>query len=258
MSYECIKVNEKSNGAISEITLGPAPANILTEKVMEEISQQLTEDEKKPHKKMIIFTSEGKHFSFGASVEEHKPGKVQSMLPGFHTFINGIINCSIPTLSRVSGLCLGGSFELALACTYIFADTTAKFAVPEIQLGVFPPVACALLPLKGADQLAAHMILTGEQVKAQNLQQLGIIYTVTEKGDLDTKIEEYYNQFLATKSASSLRIAHRASRMVQAELYKQAISKLESLYLDELMETQDGVEGINAFLEKRSPQWRDV
>lgn len=258
MSYELIQVKETHDGAVTKIILGPGPANILSAQMMQEISTQLKEDEKNPHKKLIVFTSEGKHFSFGASVEEHKPGQVNDMLPAFHRFIEDIITCSIPTLARVSGLCLGGSFEMVLACTFIYADETAKFGVPEIQLGVLPPVACLLLPLKCGEVISSEIILTGAQFKANELHNHGLVNEVVEKNQLDEAVSGFFEKEFLPKSASSIRIAHKGCRMVIAEQYKNLIGRLESLYLEDLMDTADAVEGINSFLEKRPPEWKDA
>ena len=172
MNYETISVEETHQGEVTEIIMGPPPANVLSAKMMKEIEAQLDIDEKLPAKKLIIFTGQGKHFCFGASVEEHKPEHVNDMLPAFHNLIGRLIDCPIPTLAKVTGMCLGGGFELALACTLIFADETAKFSVPEITRGVFPPPAASLLPFKCADQAASQIILSGEQFPAEKLARL--------------------------------------------------------------------------------------
>lgn len=255
MSYKCIKVGERNGGEVTEIALGPPPANILTSAMMEEISTQIREDEKNPDKKLIIFTGEGKHFSFGASVEEHKPENVGDMLPKFHAFIGDVITCPVPTLAAVTGLCLGGAFELVLACDFIFAEEGAKFAVPEIQLGVFPPVASVLLPFKCG--IASEIIVTGEQFTAERLHGLGLVNSVSERGKIGEKISAFIENQIHPKSASSLRITKSAASMVIAEQYGNYIGKLEELYLKDLMATADAVEGIEAFLEKRKPEWKD-
>ena len=258
MAYECIKVEEKNGGAVTEITLGPAPANILSEKMMQEITEQLSVERNNKHKKLIVFTGEGKHFSFGASVEEHKPEKVGAMLPSFHKFIGELLTCEIPTLAKVSGLCLGGSFEMILGCTFVFADDSAKFGVPEIQLAVLPPVASVLLPIKCSEALSSQVILTGSQFTSEELANHGLVNKVSEKGQLDDMVDAFFEKEFLPKSASSIRIAHRGCRMVIAEQYNNFIGRLEKLYLDELMATKDAVEGINSFLEKRPPAWQDA
>ncbi len=257
MSYKHIKVNEKNGGEVTEIVLGPPPANILSSEMMGEISTQIREDEKNPHKKLLIFTGEGKHFSFGASVEEHKPEHVGDMLPKFHSFIGDIINCSIPTLAAVTGMCLGGGFELVLACDLIFADETAQFAVPEIQLGVLPPVASVLLPFKCSSNLSSQVILTGDRFPAEILHRHGLVNHVAEGGKLAEAVSGFFEKQIHPKSASSLRITKAASNMVLADQYKNFIGRLEHLYLKDLMATADAVEGIRSFLEKRSPEWKD-
>lgn len=257
MAYELITVNETHEGGVTEIVLGPPPANIVSAQMMEEISSQLKEDKKNPHKKLITFKGEGKHFSFGASVEEHAPDQVDDMLPGFHKMIRDVLNTDIPTLAQVSGLSLGGGFELAMACSLVFAEEGAKFGVPEIQLAVFPPVAAVLLPFRCGDVVASEFILTGDQFTAQHLQARGLVNQVAQSGQLDSMVSEFYEKQLSRKSASSLRIATKASRMMVREAYDSYISKLETLYLKELMSTKDAVEGIQSFLDKRKPKWLD-
>jgi cyclohexa-1,5-dienecarbonyl-CoA hydratase len=258
MSYTLIKVQEKADGAITEIMLCSAPGNVLALAMMKEISAQMKIDEKNPHKKLIVFGADGKHFSFGASVEEHTADKVGDMLPYFHSFIGDIIRCPVPTLAKVSGLCLGGAFEFVLACTFICADESAKFGVPEILLGVFPPPACVLLPARAGDALGAQMILTGDQFEARALRESGLLTLLVEKGNLDAAVNDFFEKKFKPKSASSVRIAHKASRVFLADFYEKHIIQVEKIYLSELMKTSDANEGIRAFLEKRPPQWKDA
>jgi cyclohexa-1,5-dienecarbonyl-CoA hydratase len=258
MNYQFIKVQEKEGGIVTEITLCSPPGNVLALAMMKEIAEQMIIDEKNPHKKLIVFGADGKHFSFGASVEEHTADKVDKMLPYFHSFLSGIINCPIPTLAKVSGLCLGGAFEFALACTFICADETAKFGVPEIVLGVFPPPACVLLPVRVGDALSAQMVLTGDQFEAKALHEAGLLSLLVEKGNLDAAVNAFFEKKLKPKSASSLRIAHKASRVFLRDIYDKYITNVEKIYLNELMKTSDANEGIRAFLEKRPPQWKDA
>jgi cyclohexa-1,5-dienecarbonyl-CoA hydratase len=257
MGYKHIKVVETSGGEVTEITLGPPPANILSAGMMQEIVGRLREDQTKREKKLITFTGEGKHFCFGASVEEHAPEKVGDMLPGFHSLIGEVINCSIPTLAKVSGQCLGGGFELVLACDFIFAAKGAKFGLPEIQLGVFPPPACILVPYKCSGAVASEMVLTGDKLTAEQLQGLGLVNRVAEPEELDGAVSAFFQEQIHPKSASSLRVAKSAVSMMLREWYKSFIGSLEDLYLKDLMDTADAVEGIQAFLEKRSPRWRN-
>jgi cyclohexa-1,5-dienecarbonyl-CoA hydratase len=168
-----------------------------------------------------------------------------------------VLHADVPTLARVSGLCLGGGFELALACSMIWCDEEAKLGVPEITLGVFPPVASVLLPLKTSDAIAIDMILTGRTLSASEAARTGIVNRVVPAGTLDAALDDFVSTSILPASASSLRLAVAAARSRLRRRYGDEIARLESSYLGTLMSTHDAVEGIRAFLEKRKPVWRD-
>ncbi|MFA6233882.1 MAG: enoyl-CoA hydratase/isomerase family protein [Bacteroidota bacterium] len=255
MDYEHILINETHDGAVAEVTLQPPPANIVSSAMMDEISHFLAAQQELTARKLIVFTGAGKHFSFGAAVEEHTPEQVGGMLPKFHRFIGALLASRVPTLAKVTGCCLGGGFELALACTFILADHKAKFAVPEIKLGVFPPPASVLLPWRAGDAFASEMILGGEILPVSRLKDRGVVNGVSDEGALDADLAVFIAQNILPKSAAALRYACTASRMSTVAQYEQFISRLEALYLDGVMATKDAVEGITAFLEKRDIKW---
>lgn len=255
--YETIRITDSHEGQVAELLLAAPPANILSAKMMGEISRALEEQTAIARRKLLVVRGEGKHFSFGASVEEHAPAVVRDMLPGFHAMIGKLLECPVPTLARVSGQCLGGGFELAMACSLLWADETAKFAVPEIQLGVFPPVAACLLPIICGSTRATETVLLGERASAMELRATGVVSRVIESGGWDAALGELLEKQVLPKSASSLRYAHRAARASLARRYREEIGGLEKLYLDQLMATRDAVEGIQSFIEKRPARWSD-
>ncbi len=256
MAYEYIKVNERYDNQVVDIILGPAPANIISAKLMSELSSEIKRiTAESTSVKAIVLSGEGKHFSFGASVEEHTAGVVNDMLPKFHSLISEVLSSEVPIIAKVSGMCLGGGFELALACNMVFCNKRASFAVPEITLGVFPPPACVLLPIKVSGSVASEMILTGRNFTAEQLKNWGMVNGVAEEGDVSEMLDTFIVEHILPKSASSIRIACKAASMVTYNEYQASIKQLEDLYLKELMSTKDAVEGINSFLEKRSPKW---
>ncbi len=254
--YQSITVEESYQGQLAIVTLNTPPANILTAAMMHELSDFFAIDQHNKARKLIVLKSSGDNFCFGASVAEHTAAQVRDMLPGFHQMIGQILAHPVATLAQVTGFCLGGGFELALACSFIFADESAKFAVPEIQLGVFPPVAAALLPLLAGGTLANEMLLTGQKFSANALSQRGVLTHVCAPDELQISIESYLEK-LIPNSAVSLRFAHQAARLSLVNHYNVVIPMLEKSYLDDLMATHDANEGINSFLEKRKPQWQD-
>ena len=255
VSYETIKLKEVFDGQVIELTLNSPPSNILTAAMMGEISLFMRQQRINEKLKLIIFKGEGENFSFGASVDEHTAERVKNMLPGFHQMIGEILEHPVPSLAQVAGLCLGGGFELALACSFIVADEKAKFSVPEIQLGVFPPVAAALLPHLANNSVAARMLLTGTRLGALELKEAGLVALIADGNDLHATVESFVEKNFLPLSSSSLRFAQRACRMSVVQQYQGLIEDLESLYLDELMKTHDANEGIQSFIEKRSPVW---
>lgn len=257
MANEFIKSTSRFDGQVDEIVIGPPPANIVSAALMEELSARIEASNADPHKKLIVIRGDGKHFSFGAAVEEHTADRIADMLPTFHGMIRRVLTSAVPTLAGVTGLCLGGGFELALACSMIFCDRSAAFAVPEIQLGVFPPPACLLLPFKCGESASRRIILTGEKVPAEDAIRLGFVDTVVEKGQLEEAWTAFAEEHVLPRSASSIRIANEAAMTAIASFYDDNIGRVEELYLDKLMSTKDANEGIASFMEKRAPAWRD-
>ena len=145
---------------------------------------------------------------------------------------------------------------MALACDLVFASHDAKLGVPEITLGVFPPAAAALLPLRVGASRASRAVLTGEVFAADWWEAAGLVSGVASATDLDAFVHHWYTTFVAPRSAVALRHAALAARAVVRDQVLAALGRLERRYLDELMLTADAAEGCAAFLEKRPPQWR--
>ena len=261
MAHEHLETRELYDGQVAEIVFASQPGNIITMRLIDKLSGALgslggSGDENK-RRKLIILCGKGSHFSYGTSIEEHRVETVRDMLPRFHSLIGQVLSCKVPTLAKVTGFCLGGGFELALACSLIFCARDTKFGLPEIRLGVFPPVASILLASKTGATAARRMILTGETYTAKELQDLGIVNAVAEPAALDSKVSEFTRQHILDKSASSLRLACEALGVELKRTYDTHIKALENLYLEKLMSTQDANEGIEAFLKKRAPNWTD-
>jgi len=257
MEYAHITVEPANDGRVVHVTLGPPPGNIVTAAVVDELDNALEHANGDPACRLVVIRGAGDHFSYGASVDEHRPEKIQDMLPRFHAFIGRLIDSPVPTLAAVSGLCLGGGFEVALSCSLLFCDDSAKMGVPEIELGVFPPVASVLLPLRVGEARANRAVLTGEKLDAATANSWGLVSGVCPRGKLDATVREFIERRILPRSPSSLRIANRAVRSDTADHYRRHIADLERLYLDRLMQTSDAAEGIAAFLEKRKPRWEN-
>lgn len=255
---EKIKLTYTHNETVANILLDDGKGNVLDNIMMLELLDCFKTFKNNPNLKLITFQGEGKHFSFGASVPEHTKELAETMIKTFHQLFLSIIDLGIPTMAKISGQCLGGGMELALICNFLFADKTAKLGQPEIVLGVFPPPASLLLPLKIGYARAEELLLTGKVIDAEEGYRIGLLNHVFEnKDDLNLEMNAWIEKNIVPKSASSLRYGVKAARVKFNHILGNFLPQLEYMYVKQLMETKDANEGINSFLEKRQPVWEN-
>jgi len=211
-----------------------------------------------PPVKLVTIESAGPDFSFGASIDEHAPSRMPEMLPRFHALIVEMLRVPAVTAAVVPGRCLGGGFELALACDVIIAAASAKFGLPEITVGAFPPVGSILLPLKAGVGRAAAAILDGAARPASEWHAAGVIHRVVADDALQAAVDEWYSSTLDRYSASVLQRTAVATRLFVLRTVDALLPEAERLYLNDLLTTEDAAEGVAAFLEKRPPRWKDA
>jgi cyclohexa-1,5-dienecarbonyl-CoA hydratase len=231
--------------------------NIVTADMIRALGRALESLAENPHLKLVTIEGAGSDFSFGASIPEHAPAEIGRVLPEAHALIYALLDLPVVTAALVRGRCLGGGFELALACDFIFAEQSAVFGLPEVTLGVFPPAASALLPPRVGTARATSAIVTGKSMPAADLQQAGLLESVVPDGTLQEEVDRWYNAHLRAKSSVALRYAAAAARRSLQHHVRELLPKLERLYLTDLMQTHDAAEGIAAFLDKRAPKWTD-
>jgi len=250
-----IRVEEWFDGKALAVTLDLPKGNVLTSAMIGEIQSVVDGVQGRAGCRAVVFRAAGRNFSFGASVDEHRAEAACDMLPRFHRLIRSVVGLDVLTVAAVQGHCLGGGFELVLACDLVFATSSARMGVPEITLGVFPPPASVLLPLKVPAAAAHEIIVTGESADAGRLHALGLVSLVVDDEGLDGAVRDFLERKVLPLSASSLRFANRAAKAVLRKTLDVQLGEVERLYLDVLMKTRDANEGIAAFLEKRKPEW---
>ena len=251
------RLESAEGGGLLTLTLDAPPGNVLDIELCGVLSGLLEEAAAKPDAKLLVVRAEGKHFSFGASVEEHLPDKAEAMLAAMGGLVGRLASFPYPTLAAVQGRCLGGGFELALACGLLFAEEGAVFAAPEIKLGVFAPAASALLVDRLPRGLAEELLFTGRDLSADEARAWGLVNRVSAKGGLDGAVADWAKEQLMPHSAASLRQATAAWRGAWAAAAKERLQRLERQYVEELLPLHDGTEGIRSFLEKRAPKWEN-
>jgi cyclohexa-1,5-dienecarbonyl-CoA hydratase len=252
-----LRVSTSDEGCRASITLEAGRGNVITDSLIGMIDAALDELAPRRNLKLLAIDAAAPDFSFGASIPEHAPGEIDRVLPRAHALIEKLLAFPAPTAALVRGRCLGGGFEIALACDFIFAEQGATFGLPEIALGVFPPAASALLPVRVGAARATAAILTGAASPAAEWQQAGLVASVSAPGELASDVDRWFAANFADRSAEALRHAAAAARRHVRQAVGTLLPQLERLYLDTLMQTSDAREGIAAFLEKRQPRWTD-
>jgi cyclohexa-1,5-dienecarbonyl-CoA hydratase len=248
---------EKGDG-VARLTLNKPPYNVLNIAMMREINAALEGLEADGSIKVLVFeAAEGsKAFSAGVDVSEHTADKVEEMIEVFHRIFRLLDALEAPTVAVVNGAALGGGCELALFCDIVIASERASFGQPEIQVGVFPPVAAVALPDIIGPKKAIEMVLIGDRIRAAEAERLGLVNKVVPPEELKEAADEFVGK-LTKLSSAVLRLTKRAVRLGSAGDFTEGLAAVEELYLGPLMATEDAHEGLAAFMEKRSPVWKD-
>ncbi len=239
------------------LTFAHEKGNIITSEIVRELRAVLEDLLDARALRLVTIEGAGADFSFGASVPEHTRAEIRAVLPEMHDLIRELVALPAATAAIVRGRCLGGGFELALACDFVFAADDAQFGLPEIALGVFPPAGSVLLPVRAGAGRATPAILGGEARTADYWHAAGVVTAVAPGPNLKTIVDEWYARTLGRYSAESLRHAVRVARLPVVNALDLGLADVEQLYLSDLMGTHDASEGVRAFLEKRAPIWKD-
>lgn len=254
MAEERVRAELLEGDTLLHLILERPTGNILTSGLMEQLAHELAAHENDRKLRLVVLQGAAGHFSYGASVEEHRKDFAPGMLRGFSRLVRGIARYPVPVAALVEGKCLGGGFELALACHLIFVAPNAQLGCPEIKLGVFPPVLAALGPWRLGGALSDRLLLTGETIGAAEAKSFA---TLLDAGEGLGQVLEWYRKGPLRMSAAALRIATRATRVGTEPLLDVRLDALEKLYVKEVLASHDGNEGIEAFIARRAPQWRD-
>jgi cyclohexa-1,5-dienecarbonyl-CoA hydratase len=241
---------------VARITLNRPKFNMMNIEMMNELNGRLEVLLKDDNLKCVVISAEGKHFCTGVEVADHKPENVDDMIATFNRIFELTEQLEVPIVAVVQGYCLGGGMELAIACDVIVAGKGALFGQPEIKVGFFPPYAAMRLPQLVGPAKAVEICTTGKFYKAEEAQRLGMIAHVAE----DDQLGEAAGQIVKEIQANSPLIIRLNKRAVKQHLglnFKAALAGVSDLFLNTLMKTEDTLEGIASYEEKRKPVWKN-
>jgi cyclohexa-1,5-dienecarbonyl-CoA hydratase len=254
--YEFIKLEFTEN--VARLTMNRPPYNVLTKDMMEELSRAIggLHEHREIRALVIQASKECTAFSAGVAVEDSRPDRAFQTLEAFTGVFNAMLDISKPVVTVVNGPAIGGGCELAALGDMIVATPKARFAQPEIRIGVYPPLAAVILPHAIGHKRALEMILTGEPLSAQEAQRLGLVNRLVTEDKLDAEVEQVLIR-ITQQSAPVLEMAKKVLYETIGLPLGQALRKSADVYLNQLMDLSDAQEGLRAAVEKRKPVWKD-
>lgn len=247
----------ENEGGVARITLARPKHNVLNIDMMEELNSILAIVHADQDVKCVVFYGEGKSWCAGVEVGDHKPELVDKMISVFDSVLQSITNLDVPTIAAVHGACLGGGMEVAIACDIVIAAESAKFGQPEIKLGFFPPYAVVRLPALVGPSKSIEICTSGKIYSARESLEMGFVGHVVEDAAFTDAVDRLVEE-IRYCSPLIIRLNKRAVKMTQNLAFKDAMKTSNDYFLKTLMKTEDTLEGIRSFEEKRKPVWKNL
>ena len=243
-------------GEVARLTLDRPEHNLLNERMLAELATGISSLSERGEIKLIILDSAAKVFCGGIELGEYTQRRVFQLLDAFHSAFSAMLDTCKPILVVINGAAFGGGAELAALGDLVIATPKARFAQPEIKLGVFPPLAAAILPYVLGPKLALEFVLTGEAMSAERAHELGLVNWVVPAEELQAKVDEV----IAKVTAQSGPVLTMAKKAILASLgtpLRDGVRNSMKVFLNELADLEDSQEGLRALVEKRAPNWKN-
>jgi len=246
-------VKVRVEGDVARLTLDRPEHNLLNERMLSELTVGVNTFGERNAVKLIVLDSACKAFCGGIELGEYTQRRVFQMLEAFHGAFSAMMDTGTPVLAVVNGPAYGGLAGLA---DLVIATPKARFAQPEIKLGVFPPLAAAILPYVLGPRQALELVLTGEAISGERARELGLVNWLVSEDELQKKEAEV----IAKVTAQSGPVLTMAKRAILGSLglpLRDGVRNSMKIFLNELAEVEDSQEGVRALVEKRAPKWKN-
>src|SRR5579862_1267494 len=252
--FQFIKM--RIEGSVARMTLNRPEHNLLNEAFLRELSDGITVAGQTPEVKLVVLDSACKVFCGGIDIGEYTSERVFQMLDAFHSVFLGMMETSKPVICIVNGPAIGGGAELAAFGDLVIATPKARFAQPEITIGVFPPLASTILPFLVGPKVALELVLLGEPVTAERALELGIVNRLVPEAKLAATVNDLIAR-LSGHSGPVLTMAKKAILGGMGLSLRDGLKKSMDIFLNELYRLEDSQEGLRALVEKRKPNWKN-
>ncbi|MCD4744007.1 MAG: enoyl-CoA hydratase/isomerase family protein [Desulfobacteraceae bacterium] len=249
-----IKVNKEKQ--VARITLDRPKHNVLDIEMMKEFNLELEKIAGDDDLKCVVITGEGRSFCAGVEVSDHTPEKVDEMVFVFNRIFELINLIDIPVIAAVNGACLGGGLEVAIAADIVIASEKAILGQPEVKLGFFPPYAAIRLPELVGTAKAIEICTTGKSYSAADAEAMGFVSKAVAVDKFEETVESYIKE-ISHASPLILKLNKRAVKRHIGTSFHQAVQLSSDYFLNTMMKTEDTLEGIKSFEEKRRPDWKN-
>lgn len=245
---------------IAYLTIQSPPANALSSMLLQDLAERLDDIEADHNVKAIVLKGEGKFFSAGADIKEftslQNASDYESLSAKGQELFDRIEGFQIPVIAAIHGAALGGGLELAMSCHIRIVAEEAKLGLPELGLGIIPGFAgTQRLPHYVGTAKAYEMILSGEPISGSEASKLGLANKAVTEEEL-LEVTAKLAGKIAAKSKPAINRVMKLIPFAKTELFA-AGSKAEAKAFGEIFGSEDAKEGVQAFMEKRKPDFKD-
>lgn len=256
MPYECITTGTRDGIAIIRLDR-PQALNALNECLIAEIGRALDAFEADARIGAIVVTGSEKAFAAGADIKEMAAlTHIEAYLKNHAAALERVSRCRKPIVAAVAGYCLGGGCELAMMCDIVIAADNAKFGQPEITLGIMPGMGgTQRLPRAVGKAKAMDLILTGRMMDAAEAERAGLVARIVPAGDLMEEALAVARKIASFSRPIVMMAKEAVNRAFEAPLSEGLLFERRTFHA--MFATEDQKEGMAAFVEKRTPQFRN-
>lgn len=230
--------------------------HVLSNSTRDELRDAIHQIEQRPDCRVVVFEADGRTFIAGADIRELQglsASDSEALSRETHALFGRIEALQPVTVAAIHAACAGGGFELTLACDLRFAATSAKIGLPEVTLGLIPGFGGTVRMRKlFGPAVARHVMLRGELLPADETMQLGLVTRVWPDDAFREEVESQL-ALLVSRSPGAIRVVKKLMYPGEAADYER-----EAKAFGECFESPDGIEGVQAFLEKREAEWEEA
>jgi len=261
MAYQFLTT--KRDGPVEHLVLNrPDVRNAFNAKMIGELTAWAGAFARQSDARVVVLSGAGRVFCAGADAtwmaETVSYSEAENLRDAgtASAMFRALDELPVPLVGRIHGAAIGGGAELVAYGDLVVATPRARFALPEITIGMFPPLASTMFPHIVGPKRALELILTGEAISAERARDLGLVNRLVPEAQLQAAVNELIVKITA-QSGAVLGMAKKAVLAGMGMSLRDSLRHSMSIFLNELYRLEDSQEGLRALLEKRKPQWKN-